>query len=42
MGKSKLTETEKGYRQVKTKARSMLIIFLNIKGIGYKKFILGD
>jgi hypothetical protein len=38
-GKSKLTETEKR-RQVKSEARSMLIIFFDIKGIVHKDFVL--
>jgi hypothetical protein len=39
MEKSKLTETEKA-RQVKSKVKSMLIIFFHIKGIAHKEFVL--
>jgi hypothetical protein len=39
MEKPKLTETEKA-RQVKSKVKSMLIIFFDIRGIVHNKFIL--
>jgi hypothetical protein len=39
MEKSKLTETEEG-GQVKSKVKSLLIIFFDIKGIVHKEFIL--
>jgi hypothetical protein len=38
---SKITETEK-VRQVKSKVKSMLIIFSDIKKIAHKKFFLAD
>jgi hypothetical protein len=40
MQKSKLTETEKKMRQVKSKVKSMLITFFVVKRILHKEFIL--
>jgi hypothetical protein len=39
MEKSKLTKNKKA-RQVKSKVKSMLIIFFDIKGIVHKEFVL--
>jgi hypothetical protein len=38
--KSKLTEAKKKARQVKSKIKSLLVIFFDIKGIVHRKFIL--
>jgi hypothetical protein len=39
-GKSKLTDTKKKARQAKSKVKSMLVIFFDIKGIVHKEFIM--
>jgi hypothetical protein len=38
--KSKLTRTKKGETGEKSKVRSMLIIFFDVKGILHKEFVL--
>jgi hypothetical protein len=40
MEKSKLTETKRKARQLKSKGKSLLIIFFDIKRIVHKEFVL--